>query len=188
MTGDIGEFDKYGHLRIIDRKKNLVKSLNGEYIALEKLESVYRSTHVVGNICVYVAPDQAKPVAIIVPVEAALLQLAKSNGIHGESLESLIHDEKVSSLVLKELQAVGKASGLRGFEIIEGVVLSDEEWTPQSVSFVILRFCPGPERMIVTNGRFLVHIQGYVTAAQKIQRKKIMNHFQKEIDHAYGKD
>jgi long-chain acyl-CoA synthetase len=158
MTGDIGEFDKYGHLRIIDRKKNLVKSLNGEYIALEKLESVYRSTHVVGNICVYAAPDQAKPVAIIVPVEAALLQLAKSNGVHGESLESLTHDEKVSSLVLKELQAVGKASGLRGFEIIEGVVLSDEEWTPQNVSFVILRFCPEPERIIVTNGGFLAHI------------------------------
>ena len=39
-TGDIGEFDKKGALKIIDRKKNLVKTLNGEYIALEKVRQI----------------------------------------------------------------------------------------------------------------------------------------------------
>lgn len=36
-TGDIGLFDATGQLKIIDRKKNLVKTQNGEYIALEKV-------------------------------------------------------------------------------------------------------------------------------------------------------
>ncbi|KAI1978533.1 long-chain fatty acid-CoA ligase [Ophidiomyces ophidiicola] len=160
MTGDIGEFDKHGHIKIIDRKKNLVKSLNGEYIALEKLESIYRSAHIVANICIYAAPDQSKPVAIIVPAEPALHQLAKDNGIEGDSIGTLVHNAKLNSIILREMQAAGRAGGLRPFEIIEGVVLSDEEWTPQN---------------------------GFTTAAQKLQRRKIVSKFQKDIDHAYGK-
>ena len=133
-TGDIGEFDSLGQLRIIDRKKNLVKTQNGEYIALEKLESIYRSCSVVGNICVYAAEDESKPVAIVVPAEAALKQLAKDNGIQGHGLEDLCSNNKVKNLVLKEMQSVGKKGGLAPFEIINGVVLADEEWTPQNVS------------------------------------------------------
>ncbi|KAL4965649.1 long-chain fatty acid-CoA ligase FAA1 [Aspergillus stella-maris] len=160
MTGDIGEFDHNGHLRIIDRKKNLVKTLNGEYIALEKLESVYRSSPIVANICVYAAEDQDKPVAIIVPVELALKSLAKENGIEGDTVETLVHNEKLKGIVLKQLQTAGRASGLKGIEIISGLVLSDEEWTPQN---------------------------GFMTAAQKLQRKKIVSKHQKEIDQAYKK-
>ncbi|OJD17833.1 hypothetical protein AJ78_02074 [Emergomyces pasteurianus Ep9510] len=160
MTGDIGEFDKYGHLKIIDRKKNLVKTLNGEYIALEKLESIYRSATVVANIMVHAAADQVKPIAVIVPAEAALIALAKANGIEGENVEGLVHNKQLNSIVLKEMQNAGRAGRLKPFEIIEGVVLSDEEWTPQN---------------------------GYITAAQKLQRKKIASHFSKEIDRAYGK-
>lgn len=40
-TGDIGEWDHNGHLKMIDRKKNLVKTLNGEYIALEKVSLLF---------------------------------------------------------------------------------------------------------------------------------------------------
>lgn len=133
-TGDIGEWDKNGHLKVIDRKKNLVKTLNGEYIALEKLESIYRSATVVANICVYADEQRTKPVAIIVPAEPALKKIAEQVGVQGGGIEDLSYNSKVQSAVLKELQQVGKAGGLSGIEIIEGAVLADEEWTPQNVS------------------------------------------------------
>jgi long-chain acyl-CoA synthetase len=138
-TGDVGEFDSDGHIRIIDRKKNLVKTLAGEYIALEKLESVYRSATIVANICVYAAEDHMKPIAIIVPAEPALKKVASEQGVKGEHLEELVHDKKINKAVLRQLQEAGQKGGLAGFEIIEGVVLADEEWTPQNVSLAHAR-------------------------------------------------
>jgi long-chain acyl-CoA synthetase len=100
---------------------------------MSKLESLYRTAAVVANICVYASPDRVKPIAIIVPAEPALLQLAKDNGITDEGA-SLYHNKKMQSIVLKELQSKGRAGGLASMEIIDHVVLAEEEWTPQNVS------------------------------------------------------
>jgi len=158
-TGDIGEWDEHGHLRLIDRKKNLVKTLTGEYIALEKLESIYRAAPVVANLLIYADEQQTKPVAIIVPNEPVLKSIAKDNGVSGEHLEELIHDKKLTSIVLRELLAAGKKGGLQGIELVQGVVMTDEEWTPQN---------------------------GLVTSAQKLNRKGIVQRHTKEIERAYG--
>lgn len=133
-TGDIGEFDANGHLKITDRKKNLVKTLSGEYIALEKLEATYRSNPVVGNICVYADTNQNKPVAIIVPAEPALKKVAQENGIGGNSIEELAHNRKLNEVVLQDIQSTGRQGGLTGIEIIDGLVMSDEEWNPANAS------------------------------------------------------
>jgi long-chain acyl-CoA synthetase len=134
-TGDIGEWDPNGQIKIIDRKKNLVKTINGEYIALEKLESVYRSDGVVQNLCVYADQNKTKPIAIIVPLEPALKKLAAEHGITGEH-EDLCKNDKLNSVVLKQLQETGRGGKLKGIEIIEGVVMGPEEWTPQNVSII----------------------------------------------------
>lgn len=94
-----------------------------------------------GNICVYAAEDKTKPVAIIVPAEPALKKLAAANGIEGHGLEDLVHNKKLQEIVTREVQTVGRKCGLAGIEIVEGVVMDEEEWTPQNVCFFSPLFC-----------------------------------------------
>lgn len=63
-TGDIGQWNADGTLSIIDRKKNLVKLAGGEYIALERLESIYKSCGLVSNICLVADSNANKPMAV----------------------------------------------------------------------------------------------------------------------------
>jgi long-chain acyl-CoA synthetase len=164
-TGDIGQWTANGDLQIIDRKKNLVKTLNGEYIALEKLESIYRSNGNVLNLCVYADQNRVKPVAMVLPNESHLRLLLKEEKVYTDAelkekeLSSLCEDKKVTNAVLKSILATGKSQGLRGIELIQNVVLLDDEWTPQN---------------------------GFVTSAQKLQRKKILNAYKDKVEAAYA--
>lgn len=91
----------------------------------------------VANICVYASITETNPVAIIVPAETALKKLADTIGVEGHGIGDLVHDRRVQSEVLKQMQVVGKRAGLSSMEIIVGVILSDEEWTPQNVCDLI---------------------------------------------------
>ena len=94
---------------------------------------MYRSATIVANLCVYASITETHPVAIIVPAEPALRKLADTIGVQGHGIGDLVHDEKIQQEVLKQLQAVGRKARLAGIEVIIGVVVADEEWTPQNV-------------------------------------------------------
>jgi len=83
----------------------------------------------VANIWVYADQNKTKPVALIVPVEGPLKKLAAEAGVEGGP-EELVHDDKAA--VLRELISAGRQGGLAGIGLVEGVVLTEEEWTPQT--------------------------------------------------------
>lgn len=132
-TGDIGQWNKDGTLSIIDRIKNLVKLQGGEYVALEHLESVYKSVPFVANGVVIANSQHTNPAMVIQAHPVNLPNFAKAHGLgdHGD-LEAYCEDPKVISACIKELNDAGRKQGLKGMELLEAIVLSPEEWTPES--------------------------------------------------------
>ena len=132
-TGDVGQWNKDGTLSIIDRLKNLVKLSGGEYIAIEHLESIYKSCPLVGNGAIIADGNHNQPMMVVVAHPTNFPAFAKKNGLgSGEDLDALCKDPKVVDAALKELNSVGRKQGLKGMELLEAIVLTDDEWTPES--------------------------------------------------------
>jgi long-chain acyl-CoA synthetase len=56
----------------------------------------------------------------------------KSGLSQSDDLEALCKDDKVVDAALKELNSVGKKNGLKGMELLESIVLTEDEWTPET--------------------------------------------------------
>jgi len=79
-TGDVGRWNPNGTLSIIDRKKNIFKMANGEYIAAEKIENVYAKAPMIGQMWVYGNSFRNTVLAVVVPNAEAVVNFAKDKG------------------------------------------------------------------------------------------------------------
>ncbi|KAF1393704.1 hypothetical protein PFLUV_G00018790 [Perca fluviatilis] len=110
-TGDIGEFQEDGCLKIIDRKKDLVKLQAGEYVSLGKVEAMLKNCPLVENICAYANSDETYVIGFVVPNQKQLLALADQYGIQG-TREELCESKVMEELVLKIITEAALAVGL----------------------------------------------------------------------------
>ncbi|CAO1945545.1 unnamed protein product [Urochloa humidicola] len=121
-TGDIGEWQPDGSMKIIDRKKNIFKLSQGEYVAVENLENIFGQTPGVDSVWVYGNSFESSLVAVVNPNKQALERWAESNGITGE-FATICEDPKAKEFILGELTKMGKEKKLKGFELIRAVHL-----------------------------------------------------------------
>ncbi|CAG9810638.1 unnamed protein product [Chironomus riparius] len=156
-TGDVGEIQSDGTIKIIDRKKDLVKLQHGEYISLGRIESILKTCKVVENVCIYADSTKTYCMALVQPAERGLMDLAESIGIN-QDFDDLCENQDVIKAANDLLANYGRERGLNKFEIPTKIALCKELWTPDS---------------------------GLVTAAFKIKRKDVQKKYQNVINKLY---
>ena len=130
-TGDIGQINKDGSLSIIDRKKDLWKGPNGEYVALTKVEAALKLVEFVEMPMVYGKTGGTYPIALICPVKPSIEKLAKQLDISGDFVE-LCTNEKIVEKVFAACKAKCKEMKLVEFEIPQRMALISDAWTPEN--------------------------------------------------------
>ncbi|MBI1378607.1 MAG: AMP-binding protein [Frankiales bacterium] len=117
-TGDIGEIDDEGHVRITDRKKDLIKTSGGKYIAPSLIESRFKALcPILGNVVVH-ANGRNYATALVTLDPDVTEGFAEAEGIAG-GMEDWARDPKVEKTVRDALVELNK--GLNRWETIKDV-------------------------------------------------------------------
>jgi len=156
-TDDIVQICPKGQLKIVDRKKNIFKLPIGEFIAPEKIESVYKKSEYVVEAFVHGESTKNDLVGIFVPDEVCLMRLAGSVNVKG-SLEELCEHGEVVKRFLEEVNKGAKEEKLRGFELVKRVKLVRESFGEH----------------------------GLITPSFKLKRHEAKEFFREEIKGLYG--
>jgi long-chain acyl-CoA synthetase len=128
-TGDIGHVDADGFLSITDRKKDLIKTSGGKFIAPQPIENSLKHNALVSE--AVVLGDRRKfPAALIVPYFPLLEDWARENQVPFESRQDLIAHPKVQALyegIVADLN-----QGLARFEKLKKVLLIADEFSQEN--------------------------------------------------------
>lgn len=128
-TGDIGLFTEQGFLKITDRKKDLIKTAGGKYVAPQKLEGLLKQDPLISQVLIH--GDQKKFIcALITFDEAQIKQWSESHQIKIESNNDLYNNPILKGRMQKHIQDLN--SKLASFEAIKKFEIISEAWTVEN--------------------------------------------------------
>jgi long-chain acyl-CoA synthetase len=128
-TGDIGHLDADGFLVITDRKKELIKTSGGKYIAPQQLESLIKSSRFVSQVVV-VGDGRKFASVLVVPNFELLSSYAEMKGIKQATLGELVRHPKIIDLIERQIDKY--TADVAQFEKIKRVALLERELTTEA--------------------------------------------------------
>jgi long-chain acyl-CoA synthetase len=156
-TGDIGSLDSDGYLSITDRKKDLIKTSGGKFIAPQPIENSLKLNPFIGTAVVF--GDRRKfPAVLIAPHFPALEDWARANQIEFSSRDTLVANARVQTLYEGIIEEVNQ--NLARFERLKRVLVVPEE---------------------------LSAADGTLTHTLKVRRRGIEERYRRMIDEMYAK-
>jgi long-chain acyl-CoA synthetase len=155
-SGDIGEIDEDGYLKIIDRKKELIITAGGKNISPANLENALKQITIIGQAA---AIGDKRPFvsALVVLDPDAAPAWARAQGIEFETMEELAQDQRVIDAVDAQLPEV--MAGFNNAERVKKVLVLGDEWPADS---------------------------DLLTPTSKLKRRGINQRFAAEIESIYG--
>ena len=154
-TGDIGHVDDDGYLHITDRKKDLIKTSGGKFIAPQPLENSLKHNALVAE-AVVVGDRRKFPAVLIVPHFPLLEDWARNNQVSFASRQKLVSHPRVQELYEGIVADLNR--GLARFERLKKVVLISEEFSAEN---------------------------GALTPSMKLRRRVVEERYRGEIESLY---
>jgi len=155
-TGDIGNIDGDGYLSVTDRKKDLIKTSGGKFIAPQPIENSLKLNPLVG-VAAILGDKRKFPAILISPNFAHLEDWARTNEISFASRAELIANPKVQSLYEGIVEGINQ--NLARFEKLKRVLLVADEFSADN---------------------------GILTPTLKLRRKAVEERYRRQIDELYA--
>jgi len=155
-TGDIGNIDADGYLSVTDRKKDLIKTSGGKFIAPQPIENSLKLNPLIGTAAI-IGDKRKFPAVIVSPNFVSLEHWAQLNDIPFASRDELIAHLKVQALYEEIVEGVNQK--LARFEKLKRVLLVADEFT-------------------IANG--------ILTPTMKLRRRVVEDRYHRQIDELYA--